>query len=176
MVFFNTDRLIVRRFVAGDADGFFAYLKEPQVNCFQDERLNTVEEARVEVMRRSRLESQLAVCLKADNKIIGNLFAEVEGDIYNVGWHFNPKFRGKGLATEAATGLLNYLFKEKSARRIYCYVEQDNISSQNLCKRLGMRQEGLFLEYISFVNNEDGTPKYENTMQFAILKKEWPQL
>lgn len=56
-----------------------------------------------------------------------------------------------------------------NARRIYAYVE----SSQRLCKKLGMRQEGLFKEFISFINNPDGTPLYENTMQFAILKKEW---
>ena len=36
-----------------------------------------------------------------------------------------------------------------------------------------MRPEGLFLEFISFVNNSDGTPRYENTVQYAILKKEW---
>ena len=36
-----------------------------------------------------------------------------------------------------------------------------------------MRREGVFLEFISFVNHPDGTPKYENTMQYAILKKEW---
>ena len=34
-----------------------------------------------------------------------------------------------------------------------------------------MRQEGVFLEFISFVNNPDGTPRYENTVQYAILKK-----
>ena len=42
-----------------------------------------------------------------------------------------------------------------------------------LCEKLGMRREGLFLEFISFVNNPDGTPRYENTYQYAILKKEW---
>ena len=36
-----------------------------------------------------------------------------------------------------------------------------------------MRREGLFLEFVSFVNHPDGTPKYENTVQYAILKKEW---
>lgn len=29
-----------------------------------------------------------------------------------------------------------------------------------------------FQEFVSFVNNPDGTPRYENTMQYAILKKE----
>jgi hypothetical protein len=31
------------------------------------------------------------------------------------------------------------------------------------------------MEFISFVKNEDGTPKYENTFQYALLKKEWLQ-
>ena len=58
-------------------------------------------------------------------------------------------------------------------RRIYAYVEDYNLSSQLLCEKLGMRREGLFKEFVSFVNDEDGVPIYENTMQYAILKKEW---
>ena len=41
---------------------------------------------------------------------------------------------------------------------------------------MGMRQEGLFVEFVSFVNNPDGTPKYENTYQYAILRKEWDKV
>ena len=44
---------------------------------------------------------------------------------------------------------------------------------KRLGEKLGMRREGLFLEFISFVNSPDGTPRYENTVQYAILKKEW---
>lgn len=96
MEIFNTERSIIRRFEAGDAAGLLDYFKEPRVNCFQDEKLNTLEEARVEVIQRSELESQLAVCLKEHNKIIGNFFAEVEGDTYDVRWNFNPEFGGRG--------------------------------------------------------------------------------
>ena len=63
--------------------------------------------------------------------------------------------------------------KDKGARRVYAYTEDYNKSSQRLCEKLGMRQEGLFKEFISFVKNPDGTPHYENTYQYAILKKEW---
>jgi hypothetical protein len=35
-----------------------------------------------------------------------------------------------------------------------------------------MRKEGEFKQFISFIKNPDGTPHYENTFQFAILKKE----
>ena len=36
-----------------------------------------------------------------------------------------------------------------------------------------LRRQGLFKEFVSFVNDEGGVPIYENTMQYAILKKEW---
>ena len=36
-----------------------------------------------------------------------------------------------------------------------------------------LRREGIFKEFVSFVKNPDGTPRYENTVQYAILKKEW---
>jgi RimJ/RimL family protein N-acetyltransferase len=61
----------------------------------------------------------------------------------------------------------------KNIRRIYAYTEDYNLSSQRLCEKLGMRREGMFMEFVSFVNDEDGVPIYENTMQYAILKKEW---
>jgi hypothetical protein len=38
-----------------------------------------------------------------------------------------------------------------------------------------MRREGLFMEFVSFINNPDGTPLYENTVQYAILKREWKE-
>jgi len=30
-----------------------------------------------------------------------------------------------------------------------------------------MRREGLFMEFVSFVKNPDGTPLYENTYQYV---------
>ena len=181
MVFFETARLIVRSFEASDAEGLFDYFHKPTVNCFQSEKLNTLDDAKAEVIKRRAQASQMAICLKEDKQLIGNLFAEKESDTfaeneedtYGVGWNLNPKFGGHGYATEAAQGLFHYLFTTKGVRRVYCYVEEDNIPSQKLCKRLGMRQEGMFLDYVSFVKNPDGTARYENTMQFAILKREW---
>ena len=46
---------------------------------------------------------------------------------------------------------MKHLFMEQGIRRIYAYVEDDNLRSQKLCEKLGMRREGLFLEFISFV-------------------------
>ena len=87
----------------------------------------------------------------------------------------NRDYHGKGYAYEAAKAFFAYLFNEKGARRIYAYTEDYNLSSQYLCEKLGMRREGLFREFVSFINDADGNPGYENTYQYAILKHEWKE-
>lgn len=99
--------------------------------------------------------------------------ADPEDDTFSVGWNFNPGFGGRGYAFEAASALFRHLFAEQAARRLYAYVEETNASSRRLCEKLGMRQEGLFREFISFRNDDSGAPVYENTMQFALLRREW---
>lgn len=74
-------------------------------------------------------------------------------------------------ASEAAWALFSYLFSVRGARRLYAYVENHNGASRRLCERLGMRQERLFLEYVSFKKDDSGEPIFENTMQFAILRR-----
>lgn len=173
MEFYETRRLIVRPFRGSDAPQLLDYLADPTVNCFADERLANIEEAVAEVNKKQNDPSQFAVCLKDNDKLIGHLFAMQEEDTYSVGCNFNHIYHGQGFANEASSGLFDYLFNQKQARRIYCYVEESNLASQGLCRRLGMREEGFFKEYISFVNGVNGAPIYENTLQFAILKREW---
>ena len=181
----ETERLILRPFLESDAYDVFEYLKEPAVNCFACMKLNSIDEARKEMLNRvDEKEYYFAITLKDSGKVIGEIDAYPEADdphsgedsprdTYSPCWMLNENYQGKGYAYEAAKVFFDYLFKEKGARRIYAYTEDYNISSQHLCEKLGMRKEGLFLEFISFVKNADGSPRYENTMQFAILRREW---
>lgn len=181
----ETERLILRPFLETDAADVFEYLEKPAVNCFASMKLNSLEEARAEMKKRvGETEYYFAITLKDTGKVIGEIDAYPEPgephsdesapkDTFSPCWMLNKAYQGKGYAYEAAHAFFDYLFKEKGARRIYAYTEDYNTSSQHLCEKLGMRREGLFLEFISFVNNGDGTPHYENTYQYAILKKEW---
>ena len=180
----ETGRLILRPFTADDAEDVLEYLHEPAVSCFAFMKLVSLEDAREEMRRRcGETEYLFAIVLKDSGKVIGEIEAYPEGDphagedspkdTFSPCWMLNPEYFGKGYAYEAAHAFFDYLFREKGARRIYAYTEDYNLPSQRLCERLGMRREGLFMEFISFVNNPDGTPHYENTMQYAILKKEW---
>ena len=180
----ETERLLLRPFAESDAADVYEYLKEPAVNCFACMKLRSLAEAKREMKRRMKIpDYYLAVELKESGKVIGEFFGEPEGvgsegdpretDTFSPCWMLNREYQGKGYAFEAARAYLDHLFHEKGIRRIYAYTEDDNLPSQRLCEKLGMRREGLFLEYVSFVNNADGTPRYENTLQYALLKKEW---
>ena len=181
----ETDRLILRPFLETDAADVYEYLHEPAVNCFACMKLHSLDEAKAEMKKRvGETEYYFAIVLKENGKVIGEIDAYPEAgephadendpkDTFSPCWMLNLNYTGKGYAYEAAHAFFDYLFNEKGARRIYAYTEDYNTSSQRLCERLGMRREGLFLEFISFVNNPDGTPRYENTVQYAILKKEW---
>ncbi|MGO3711773.1 GNAT family N-acetyltransferase [Alcaligenes aquatilis] len=169
----HTDRLVLRNFQAQDALGLFEYLHTPVVSCFYSLALENSGAAEQEIHKRSSDDSQIAVSLAESGLLIGDLFADKEEDTFSVGWNFNPRFSGKGYAYEAAHALFADLFIQQGARRIYAYVEESNGRSQRLCEKLGMRKEGVFLEFISFCNDAQGNPIYENTIQYAILYKEW---
>ena len=180
----ETERLILRPFREEDATDLYEYLKEPMVHCFACMKVNSLADAkRAALERASEKEYYFAIVLKDNGKVIGEIDAMPETaapdkkdavlDTFSPCWMLHPDYQGKGYAFEAARAFFDYLFYEKGARRIYAFTEDYNVSSQKLCKKLGMRQEGLFQEFVTFVNDENGNPIYENTMQWAILKKEW---
>ena len=180
----ETKRLLLRPFREEDAQDLYAYLKEPMVRCFACMQVNSLEEAKAAALERAKdTEYYFAIVLKENGKVIGEIDAMPETpapdeknavlDTFSPCWMLHPDYYGKGYALEAAEAFFDYLFAQKGARRIYAYTEDYNLPSQRLCEKLGMRREGLFLEFVSFVNDADGEPIYENTLQYAILKKEW---
>ncbi|MCG6205798.1 GNAT family N-acetyltransferase [Rhodopseudomonas sp. HC1] len=171
----ETQRLVLRNFRPTDAADLFAYLHAPRASCFLSMKLDDLAAAETEAAKLSASDEHIAVCLKSTGTLIGDLFAVPEDDTVAVGWNFNAAFAGAGFASEAAHALFEDLFTVRGARRLYAYVEDHNIASQRLCARLGMRQEGVFKEFVSFTTDRDGRPIYENTLQFAMLRNEWEQ-
>lgn len=169
----QTDRLLLRNFRKADAADLYAYLHAPTASCFLSLKLEDMAAAEAEAENRSRSDEYIAVCLRDSGKLIGDVFAMPEDDTFSVGWNFNAKFGRRGFAAEAARALLAYLFTVQHARRLYAYAEDHNVASQRLCERLGMRKEGLFLEFVSFETDANGDPIFENTLQYAILRREW---
>lgn len=59
-----------------------------------------------------------------------------------VGWHLHPGYQGQGLVTEAATAILAAAAKA-GIGQVIALTDPDNIASQAVAVRLGMRDEGI---------------------------------
>ena len=117
----ETERLLLRPFTEADAEDVFEYLHEPAVNCFACMKLESLEAARKELKQRQGDELYLAITLKENGKVIGEIFAHPEGndpedkemDTFSPCWMLNLNYTGKGYAYEAAHAYFDYLFREK---------------------------------------------------------------
>ena len=186
----ETKRLLLRPFRESDAADVLEYLSGPLPHCFDALKIDTIEEARAEVVNRGEdTEYCFAIVLKETGRVIGEIDALPSDykppmlrsretpppppDTFTPSLILNAAHQGRGYAYEATYALFDYLFGRKAARRIYTYVDDYNARSQHLCERLGMRREGLFRSFVSFVKDADGNPVFENTLQYAMLKQEW---
>lgn len=186
----ETERLLLRPFRESDAADVLEYLSGPLPHCFVGLKLDDLDEARAEVVKRAAdTEYCFAIVLKETGRVIGEIDALPSDykppmlcsretplpppDTFTPSLILNASHRGGGYAYEATYALFDYLFTRKGVRRIYSYVDDYNACSQHLCEKLGMRREGLFRSFVSFVDDADGNPVYENTIQYAILKHEW---
>lgn len=56
-------------------------------------------------------------------------------------WAVAPAFQGQGLATEAARALVDYAFQQINLKRVVATTSYDNLASQGVMRKLGMRVE-----------------------------------
>ena len=187
----ETERLILRPFRESDAADVLDYLSGPLPHCFVNLKLNTLDEVRAELAKRAEdTEYCFAVVLKESGKVIGEIDAAPSHyeppvllskettplpppDTFSPCLILNAAYQGRGFAYEATYALFDYLFMQKGVRRIFTYLDGYNARSQHLCEKLGLRCEAQFLEFVSFIKDAEGNPVYEDTFQYAILKKEW---
>ncbi|NLW88824.1 MAG: GNAT family N-acetyltransferase [Clostridiaceae bacterium] len=170
----ETERLLIRRFMPGDAGGLFEYLSREAVVRYEPYSVFTREQAEVEAMRRAGDPNFLAVCLRDSGRLIGNLYlAPGEFDTWELGYVFHDGYQGKGYATEAARAVTDELFESGKARRIVAMCNPENTASWRILERLGMRREGHFREKVWFRKDSDGFPIWQDTYAYAILRSEW---
>ena len=73
----ETERLLLRPFRESDAADVLEYLSSPLPHCFAGLHLDTLEEARAEVLKRSEdTDYCFAIVLKETGKVIGEIEAE----------------------------------------------------------------------------------------------------
>jgi aminoglycoside 6'-N-acetyltransferase len=151
-MFVRTERLTLRRFAPADAERFAAYRSDPVVAHYQSwtAPLPLVEaQQTVERFAQDDPEApgwfQYAVDL--DGALIGDLGLKLHENLMQaeVGFTLATEYQGRGYASEAVHGLLEYLFVERELHRVSAECDARNTASARLLERVGFTREGLRL-------------------------------
>lgn len=172
-----TERLLLRPVKLDDAQAIFNYRSDAQVNQFQGWIPKTFDDVNDFITNKvaSTLDVvdswfQLVVINTELDKIIGDVGIHFfDSDKYQVeiGCTLDKQYHGKGYATEALAGTVDFLFNELNKRRIVTSIDPRNIKSIELMQRLGFRKEAHFIESILI----DGV--WVDDIVYAVLKDEW---
>lgn len=175
----RTERLLLRPLTAGDIDALLAYRSRPDV-CryvpFEPMNREVVTERLTSHWANTQLTAEgqaltLGVQLARTGALIGDVMLFWHSRVHRggeVGYVLNPDFAGHGYATEAVHALLRIGFDDLGLHRIVARIDERNVSSAKLARRLGMRQEARL------VHNEWFKGEWTTELDFAMLADEWP--
>ena len=147
-----TERLVLRSGTAEDADATWAYRRLPEVGEWLTEVPQDLCVYRGRFAEPERLANTVVVEL--EGQVIGDFMLRVD-DAWaqaevaerarrtqaELGWVLDPRFTGRGFATEAVRALLRVCFEDLGVRRVVANCFLDNDASWRLMERLGMRRE-----------------------------------
>jgi RimJ/RimL family protein N-acetyltransferase len=171
----ESERIRLRRFTEADLLPFLAYLNDPLVARYQTWESYTEQQAAGVIEEQKNLEPGVpgkwftfAAELKDEGLLIGHVALKMQDHQQaEIGFTFARPYHGKGLAFEATSRVLDYLFTELSLHRVTAIADCENERSVALLRRLGMRQEGHFIQNIWFKG------KWGDEYLYAILPEEW---
>ena len=174
----ETPRLRLRRFAPTDLPAMVAYRRDPLVARWQswttdwsmadaerflhDDEGSTVGEPGTWV--------QIAVTHCASGALLGDVAVHTvsdQPDTYEVGVTFDRTHQGKGFATEALGALVDHLFADLGAHRVWAQADGRNEAVHHLLGRLGFRHEGTAVEADWFGD------EWTTVRTYAQLAREW---
>lgn len=168
----ETDRLILRTYKTQDLQDYYEYVSNPEVVKFEPYKPMTIEQAEKDLHYRIKSDEFIAVELKENHKMIGNVYlGKRDFNTLEIGFVFNLKYQKNGYATEACKALIEKSFSE-GIHRIYAECDPDNIRSWHLLERLGFIREGHLIKNIYFWTDELNQPIWKDTFIYSLLNNQ----
>jgi ribosomal-protein-alanine N-acetyltransferase len=173
----DTNRLLLREFVASDWHAVLAYQSDPRYLRYYPWTERTAEEVQAFVQRfigwqteERRTRFQLAVVLRAEGRLIGTCGIRMEAaDIRkaDLGYEVAPLYWGQGYATEAARAMLGFGFEKLGLHRIWASCLAENVASVQVLEKLGMRCEGRLRD------NHWMKGRWWDALVYGMIEDEW---
>jgi len=172
---FETNRLLLRKIEIEDAIEYFDILSDPE----------TVRHTRWEVSReindtiaylefleqkyKLRQAFHWGIVDKESKKLIGRvafISFDEENDRTEIGYVISRHFWNRGLISEAAQVLIDYGFNELGLNRIEARCNEDNLGSERVMRKIGMKFEGILREQLKMKG------KYINQKFYSLIKSD----
>jgi RimJ/RimL family protein N-acetyltransferase/predicted N-acetyltransferase YhbS len=153
----TTDRFTLAPLGAVDGPSFTAYRRDPDTARFQswtpawsEADTDTLLASQPSAVRAQSGEwLQIAVRDRTTSALVGDLAVHAvadQPDTYEVGVTLAPSSRGVGAGAEATGRLVEGLFRQQGAHRVFAVTDGRNAAAGRLFARLGFRHEGRAVE------------------------------
>lgn len=166
------ERVTLRALAVTDAPALFAvYSDDEAMTWWTHPAHATLDETEAAVAARVSAHEwrAWAITLTGDDTAIGSLAAHEkrQGGVIELGYSLTRAHWGRGLAREAVSLLISFLFDVEGHRRIFADTDPDNTRSNDLLKRLGFTLEGrLRAEWETHIGVRD-------SLIWGLLREEW---
>lgn len=172
----RTERLLLRPFRADDAQAMYD-------NWAHDERVTrflTWTPHESPAVTRQLLENWCAAyaylntynwAIELDGKVIGGISVvriSESSEYAELGYCLGYEYWNRGIMTEAAKAVMDFLFAEVGVNRIEIAHAAQNPGSGKVAQKCGLTLEGIKREYFK---THDGT--FLDIVDYGILRREW---
>ncbi len=171
----RTERLTLRPLVVGDLDDHFRMFADPEVVRYLYDSPMDRGEAAAQLERRLHFQlpaegEWLNLAVEADGVFVGETGVSLTSRVHDqceVGYVFDPRYQGRGYATEATARMIDVAFDKLGAHRVTAQLDARNDASARVLERLGLRREALLRE------NEFVKGEWTDEIVYAVLADEW---
>ncbi len=155
----ETDRLLLREMKMSDAEKLYEMDFNPNVHKYLwNKPVTSIEEVYkyIEMVRDQYVKNEIGrfvVIEKESNELMGwaglkynTEMVNNKVNFYDIGYRLNEKFWGKGYASEASFAWLDYGFNVMKINVIQAAAHADNIGSNKILKKIGLKMTENYLE------------------------------
>lgn len=164
----ETKRVYLREIQTSDEFEMSQYLSNPKTMWFFDHGALDSDGIKALLEKKEHI---YPIILKETNQIIGHFVYHpwFMVDTYEIGWVLREEYQNNGIITELALEVLKDAFINKSAHRVVATCQPENIPSNRVCQKIGLRQEGLFKDCIYVARLDE----WWSEVFYAILASEY---
>jgi RimJ/RimL family protein N-acetyltransferase len=170
----RTENLVIRAFEKKDLETFAQYRSQEVVAKYQSWTSFTYQDA-VELFESMDYSTfgkegnwyQLAITSLDSDELVGDLAVHfIDQEQIELGFTVCPDHQGKGVATEAVSSFLRYVFGELNKHRVVATTDAENTASYRLLEKLAFRREAHFIQNVFFKG------AWGDEYQYALLRSE----